>query len=476
MIRVYNTLSRKLEEFKPQEDKIIRWYHCGPTVYARSHLGHARNIIAFDTIRRYLEYRGYTVRYIQNFTDIDDKMINRSNEEGISIIELAEKNIAEYYHDFDRLNVKRPTIAVRALLHINHMIRDIKNLVDKGYAYVAENGDVYFDVKKWKEYGKLSHQKLENILKETEDSTNPLKRFPADFALWKAKKEGEPSWVSPWGEGRPGWHIECSTMSMEYLGPTLDIHSGGQDLIFPHHENEIAQAEALTGKTFAKYWLHNGFVNVDQEKMSKSLGNIINIDTILSKYSPDALRLYILLTQYRQPIDFTEEGLQQATATTERLFNVILLTKSYVNIENLSEEKSELDNEVLTKISHARNKFINAMDEDFNTTNALAVVFDLSKDVNDYLRKADILNKEVIAAADKFFDEIRQVLGLFQDIDKYVNFASHKELIRLLIDLRQEFRKNKKWAESDKIRDKLKEIGVVLEDNKKRVLWKLEFL
>jgi len=473
MIKVYNTLTRKLEEFNPINKGKIHWYHCGVTVYSRSHLGHARNLIAFDTIRRYLEYRGYEVRYVQNFTDVDDKMIVRANEEGVSIIELAEKNIQDYYEDLDRLNVKRPSLAPRALLHINHMIKDIQSLIEKGYAYVADNGDVYFDVRKWKEYGKLSKQKLENILEHTEDTENPNKRFPADFALWKAKKEGEPSWPSPWGEGRPGWHIECSTMSMTYLGETFDIHSGGQDLIFPHHENEIAQSESLTGKPFARYWLHNGFVKIDAEKMSKSIGNIINIRAILKSYSPDSVRLYTLLTHYRQPIDFTEEGLKQAEVTAERLFNTIVLLKSFTNDEEESSVLTEEDKTMIQSIENARNKFIEAMDEDFNTSNALAAVFELSRDVNDYLRKVEKINSMVVSKANELFDEFRLVLGLFSDIDQYITIDKVKNLVNLLIDLRQEFRKSKNWKKSDKIRDTLKDSGIILEDNPKRVLWKI---
>ncbi|UJG42855.1 MAG: cysteine--tRNA ligase [Candidatus Heimdallarchaeum endolithica] len=473
MIKVYNTLTRKLEEFNPINKGKIHWYHCGVTVYSRSHLGHARNLIAFDTIRRYLEYRGYEVRYVQNFTDVDDKMIVRANEEGVSIIELAEKNIQDYYEDLDRLNVKRPSLAPRALLHINHMIKDIQSLIEKGYAYVADNGDVYFDVRKWKEYGKLSKQKLENILEHTEDTENPNKRFPADFALWKAKKEGEPSWPSPWGEGRPGWHIECSTMSMTYLGETFDIHSGGQDLIFPHHENEIAQSESLTGKPFARYWLHNGFVKIDAEKMSKSIGNIININSILKSYSPDSVRLYTLLTHYRQPIDFTEEGLKQAEVTAERLFNTIVLLKSFANDEEESSVITEEDKTMIQSIEDARNKFIEAMDEDFNTSNALAAVFEISKDVNDYLRKVEKINSMVVSKANELFDEFRLVLGLFSDIDQYISIDKVKNLVNLLIDLRQEFRKSKNWEKSDRIRDTLKDSGIILEDNPKRVLWKI---
>jgi len=461
-----------MEEFKPLEPGIVRWYNCGPTVYDLMHLGHARSLVAFDTIRRYLEFCGYTVRYVQNFTDIDDKMIQRAHQEGRSIIEVAEDNIRYYYRDVDRLNVKRATIHPRAMLHIPHMISMIQKLIEKGYAYES-NGDVYFDVRKFANYGKLSGHKLEHIAHETEDAENPNKRFPADFVLWKSKKEGEPSWYSPWGEGRPGWHIECSVMSMTYLGDTIDIHSGGQDLIFPHHENEIAQSEALTGKPFVRYWLHNGYLNINSEKMSKSLGNFITLERLLEQYSGDVIRLYLLMTHYRQPINFTKEGINQAKVTAERLLNIILLTKMYSKEVTEVSELSDLDKQLLNDIDRAKKVFMESMNEDFNTSNALAAVFSLSKQLNTYIRKVDIVNPEVMKKANAFFDDIRNILGLFENLDQYAKLDIITKLVKLLIELRQEFRKNKNWAMSDKIRDFLTEAGITLEDTPKRVLWKL---
>ena len=475
MTKIYNTLTRQLEEFKTIEPGIVKWYNCGPTVNGLMHLGHARSAIAFDTIRRYLEYRGYKIEYVMNFTDIEDRMIEVSNTEKRPVLELAEEYLSGFRRDMSSLNLKQATIHPRAMLHINHMIEFIEKLIDKGFAY-ENNGDVYFDVRKAKDYGKLSNQKLENILQAgTEDAENPNKKFPADFALWKNEKPGEPTWPSPWGKGRPGWHIECSVMSMNYLGETIDIHSGGQDLIFPHHENEIAQSESMTNKTFANYWLHNGFVNIDREKMSKSLGNYVNIIDLLKYYSSDAVRLFIQQTHYRSPITFTEDAIDQAQTTVDRLFDVILLTKNYAD-ETKDIEKADLtnlDKDLLGKIKKAREDFIEAMNEDFNTSNGLAVVFDYSREVNEYLRKAEEVNGSVINEADKLFDELREVFGLFEDFNSYLSINMVEKLIKLLIEIRGEFRKEKNWTMSDKIRDKLKAAGVSLEDNPKRILWKL---
>jgi len=475
MTKIYNTLTRQLEEFKTIEPGIVKWYNCGPTVNGLMHLGHARSAIAFDTIRRYLEYRGYKIDYVMNFTDIEDRMIEVSNKEQRAVLEVAEEYLSDFRRDMTSLNLKQATIHPRAMLHVNHMIDFIEKLIDKGFAYES-NGDVYFDVRKAKDYGKLSNQKLENILqKGTEEAENPNKKFPADFALWKNEKPGEPTWPSPWGKGRPGWHIECSVMSMNYLGETIDIHSGGQDLIFPHHENEIAQSESLTNKTFVNYWLHNGYVNIDKEKMSKSLGNFVNIIELLKYYSPDAVRLFVLQTHYRSPISFTEDAIDQAQVTVDRLFDVILLAKNYAD-ETKDMDKTnltDLDKDVLEKTKKAREDFVKAMDEDFNTSNSLAVVFDYSREVNDYLRKAENVNGSVINEADKLFDELRVVFGLFEDFNSYLSINMVEKLVKLLIEIRGVFRKEKNWAMSDKIRDELKAAGVSLEDTPKRILWKL---
>ncbi|MHA1811104.1 MAG: cysteine--tRNA ligase, partial [Candidatus Heimdallarchaeaceae archaeon] len=433
----------------------------------------ARSAVAFDVIRRYLEYREYKVRYVMNFTDIEDRMIEVATNEKRPVLEVAEEYLRGFQRDMAALNLKEATINPRAMLHINQMIEFIQKLEDKGYAYESK-GDVYYDVRKFKEYGKLSNQKIENILKEgTGDTENPKKRFAADFALWKNKKPGEPYWPSPWGEGRAGWSLECSQMSMMYLGDTIDIHSGGQDLIFPHHENEIAQSEALTGKTFAKYWMHNGYININKEKMSKSLGNFTNIVDLLKFYSADAVRIFIAQTHYRSPIDFTEDIIDQAQATANKLFEIFLLVKWFSKKEGTDSSLVEIDNEMLKTVEQSRVDFIEAMDEDFNTSNAFAVVFNLTKEVNDYIRKSDEIKLEVIHTIDKFFGEISSVFGIFEDIGEDESTRTIGILVDLLIELRQEFRKDKNWAMSDKIRDNLKEAGITLEDTPKRILWKL---
>ncbi|MCE7749248.1 MAG: cysteine--tRNA ligase [Candidatus Heimdallarchaeota archaeon] len=473
-MKIYSTLTRLLEEFKTIKPGVVKWYNCGPTVNGLMHLGHARSAIAFDTIRRYLEYKKYKVVYVMNFTDIEDRMIEVANKEKRAVLEVAEEYLNYFRRDMANLNLKTATVHPRAMLHINQMIEFIEGLIEKGYAYES-NGDVYFDVRKFEEYGKLSNQKLENVLQEgTEDTKNPNKRFPADFALWKNEKPGEPSWSSPWGKGRPGWNLECSCMSRIYLGDTLDIHSGGQDLIFPHHENEIAQSESLTGKPFANYWLHNGYINIDKEKMSKSLGNFVNIVDLLQHYSTDAVRLFVLQTHYRSPIIFTEDAIDQAQITSDRLFDVILLTKNYATETTVNKSAlSDLDKELLEKITKAREDFVKAMDEDFNTSNGFAVVFDYSREVNDYLRKADQINGAVINKADELFNEFRSVFGLYEDFNSYLSMDLVEKLVKLLVEIRGEYRKEKNWEMSDKIRDELKHAGVTLEDNPKRILWKL---
>jgi len=473
MIKIYNTLSRQLEEFETIEPGVVRWYNCGPTVNGLMHLGHARSAVAFDVIRRYFEYREYKVRYIMNFTDIEDRMIEVATNEKRPVLEVAEEYLRGFRRDMSALNLKEATINPRAMLHINQVIEFIQKLEKKGYAY-ENKGDVYFDVKKFKEYGKLSNQKLDNILQEgTEDAKNPNKRFAADFALWKTKKPGEPYWPSPWGEGRPGWHSECVLMSSLYLGEVIDIHSGGQDLIFPHHENEIAQAEALNDKPFVNYWLHNGFININKEKMSKSLGNFSNIVDLLKHYSADAVRIFIAQTHYRSPIDFTEDIIDQAQATANKLFEIFLLIKWLSKSEDTDSPLVEIDNAMLKTVEQSRSSFVEAMDEDFNTSNAFAVIFNLTKEANDYIRKADEVKLEVIKSIDIFFDELRSVFGIFENIEEDESTKTIGTLVDLLIELRQEFRKDKNWAMSDKIRDNLKEAGITLEDTPKRILWKL---
>lgn len=461
MIKIFNTLTERKEEFKPLEDKTVRMYVCGPTVYDHAHIGHARSAIVFDVIRRWLEYKGYKVIYVRNYTDVDDKIIKRSNEEGIPWHEVAEKYIKSYEEDMESLNVKEPTYKPRVTEHIREIIEMIDGLIDKGYAYEAD-GDVYFSVEKFPEYGKLSKRKIDELIAGARIEPGEKKRNPLDFALWKKSKEGEPGWESPWGIGRPGWHIECSAMSMKYLGETMDIHGGGLDLIFPHHENEIAQSEAYTGKTFVRYWIHNGFVMVNKEKMSKSLGNFFTIKDILKEFSPDVLRLFLISTHYRSPIDFSFERLKDAERSFSRLLNFI---ESRKIIEELptSEEKSEELN-----IEGFRLEFESAMDDDFNTAKALGVLFELVKSAN--LLKDRAVKGNKIATSEKralleaidFVENILKLLGF--KLEKEKEKGIEDELIKLLIDVRSELRKRKAFDLADLIRDRLKELGITLED------------
>ena len=461
MIKVFDTLTEEKREFKPLEDKIVRMYVCGPTVYDHAHIGHARSAVVFDVIRRWLEYKGYKVIYVRNYTDVDDKIIKRSKEEGIPWYEVAEKYIKSYEEDMRALNVKEPTYKPRVTEHIREIIEMIDGLIDKGYAYEAE-GDVYFSVEKFPEYGKLSKRKIDELIAGARIEPGEKKRNPLDFALWKKSKEGEPGWESPWGIGRPGWHIECSAMSMKYLGETMDIHGGGLDLIFPHHENEIAQSEAYTGKTFVRYWIHNGFVMVNKEKMSKSLGNFFTIKDILKEFSPDVLRLFLISTHYRSPIDFSFERLKEAERSLSRLLNFI---ESRKIIEELptSEEKGEELN-----IESFRLEFESAMDDDFNTAKALGVLFELVKSAN--LLKDRAIKENKVAVSEKralleaidFVENILKLLGFKLEREKEKGMED--ELIKLLIDVRSELRKRKAFDLADLIRDRLKELGITLED------------
>ncbi|WP_446715278.1 cysteine--tRNA ligase [Caloramator sp. Dgby_cultured_2] len=384
-IKIYNTMTRQKEVFNPITPGEVKMYACGPTVYNYFHIGNARTFIVFDTIRRYLEYRGYKVKFIQNFTDIDDKLIRRANEEGTAVKEVAEKYIKEYYKDADGLKIKRATVNPRATEFIGEIIAFVKDLVDKGYAYVVD-GDVYFDTTKFKEYGKLSHQSIEDLEAGARIEIDERKRNPMDFALWKAKKEGEPAWESPWGEGRPGWHIKCSTMACSLLGETIDIHGGGADLIFPHHENEIAQSEARNGKPFANYWMHVAYLNVNNQKMSKSLNNFFTAREMLEKYDAEVVRLFMLSGHYRNPINFSIELLDQAKAALERLYNAI------ANLEHVIEtsEDRELTAEELeffNRLDSFRERYIEVMDDDFNTADGISVIFDLVREVNTNIKE-----------------------------------------------------------------------------------------
>ena len=382
MIKIYNTMSGSLQEFKPVTPGVVNMYVCGPTVYNYIHIGNARPIIFFDTVKRYFEYRGYKVNYIQNFTDIDDKMIKKANEEGITVKELAERFIAEYFKDTEKLNIKEEgTIHPKATENIEEMIDVVKTLESKGFAYSSE-GDVYFDIEKFDEYGKLSHRNIEDMMAGARIEVSEKKKNPMDFVLWKNAKPGEPSWSSPWGEGRPGWHLECSAMSAKYLGETFDIHGGGQDLIFPHHENEIAQSECASGKTFANYWMHNGYINIKGEKMSKSTGNFFLLREVLEKYAGNVVRFFMIMSHYRKPIEFSEEELTMAKNGLERIEN------SIIRINEISEKTGEDNNgteEFLENMQKSHDKFCEGMDDDFNTSLAIGAIFEMVKEVNRYI-------------------------------------------------------------------------------------------
>ncbi|MBH8002658.1 cysteine--tRNA ligase, partial [Clostridioides difficile] len=404
-VKVYNTLTRTKEEFVPLEEGKVKMYVCGPTVYNYIHIGNARPFIIFDTLRRYLEYRGYDVTYVQNFTDVDDKIINRSHEEGISPEEVAAKYIKEYFVDCDGLGIKRATVHPQVTDNIQQIIEFIKELEYKGYAY-AVNGDVYFDTNKFEGYGKLSGQKQEDLEAGTRIEVNDQKRHPMDFVLWKAKKEGEPGWDSPWGEGRPGWHIECSVMSKRYLGETIDIHAGGQDLTFPHHENEIAQSEARSGKIFSKYWMHNGYININDEKMSKSKGNFFTVRDISKLYDLEIVRFFMLSAHYRNPVNFSDEMLNQAKAGLERLYNT--KEKLEFTLSNLVESPlTEKEVELVKELDDFRQKFIDAMDDDVNTADAVSVIFELAKLIN-----SNVDENSSLEFAKKCLDEFNELTGV----------------------------------------------------------------
>ncbi|MBM7869578.1 cysteinyl-tRNA synthetase [Clostridium pascui] len=463
-MKVFNTLTRKKEEFVPLQSGIVNMYVCGPTVYNFFHIGNGRTFIVFDTVRRYFEYRGYKVNFVQNFTDIDDKMIKRANEENITVKELGDRFIEEYYKDADALNIERATINPRATEFIDEIINFVKDLIDKGYAYEI-NGDVYFNTKSFKEYGKLSGQNLDDLQAGARINIDERKNDPMDFAIWKKQKPDEPGWESPWGMGRPGWHIECSCMAHKLLGETIDIHAGGHDLIFPHHENEIAQSECRTGKAFAKYWMHSAFLNVNNEKMSKSLNNFFTAREILDKYEPDVVRLFMLSGHYRTQLNFSEESLEASKAAIERLYNAIS------NLENLLEEvkvevASDSEREYLKHLSEYKDKYIEKMDDDFNTADGISVIFDMIRDMNTNITTES--SKELVNYCLSLIRELGSPLGVLQKTTK----TTLEKEIEELIEKRQEARKQKNWALSDEIRDSLKSRGIVLEDTPQGVRWK----
>lgn len=460
-MKFYNTLTRKLEEFVPIEPGKVKMYVCGPTVYNYFHLGNARPFVVFDTLRRFMEYIGYDVTYVQNFTDIDDKIINRAKEEGISTEDLAEKYIEEYYKDARALGIKDANYHPKATEHVKEIIDIIQKLVDKGYAYFNQ-GDVYFDTAKFEEYGKLSKQSLEDLELGARIEVKESKRNATDFVLWKAQKPGEPGWNSPWGVGRPGWHIECSAMSSKYLGETIDIHAGGQDLAFPHHENEIAQSECAFDKPFVRYWLHNGFINVDNEKMSKSLNNFFTIRDISKEIELEVVRLFLLSAHYRSPINYSKDLLEQSQNALERLYN------AKNNLEYLLEgslKEGEVGEELLSSFRDYKERFIKAMENDINTADALGVVFELVRYLNSNLKEQS--SKSEVEKGYGLFMELTGVLGLLNKEKQGLD-----QEVERLIQERQRARKEKNWALSDKIRDDLKAMGIVLEDTPQGVKWK----
>lgn len=471
-LKVYNTLTRKKEEFKPLVSGQISMYVCGPTVYNYIHIGNARSSIAFDTIRRYFEYKGYKVKYVSNFTDVDDKMINEARAEGTTVPKLAEKFINAFLEDTTALNIEPATLHPRATHEIKDIINFVKTLIDKGYAYEVD-GDVYYRARKFKHYGELSDQNIEQLEEGASEHINDeeqnRKEDPIDFALWKAQKEpDEIAWDSPWGKGRPGWHIECSVMSTKYLGDTIDIHGGGQDLEFPHHENEIAQSEAKTGKKFVNYWLHNGFVTVgkDQEKMSKSLHNFVTVHDILKEVDPQVLRFFMASVQYRRQINYSEENLKQAATILDRFKN----TLTNINYRLEDDTASEAVPDLAKAIEETEQKFVTAMDDDFNVQNALTTIYDLLPAVNANANseKAD---KETLTLFEKKLAAWLLVFGV--DTEKLCaqNAGSNDDEIEELVKKRDEARANKDWATSDKLRDQLKEMGITIQDTPQGTRW-----
>ncbi|WP_456397010.1 cysteine--tRNA ligase [Thermococcus sp.] len=470
-IRVYNTLTKQKEEFRPLRKGEVRMYVCGPTVYDYTHLGHARTYIAFDVIRRYLEHRGYTVLMVMNFTDIDDKIIRRANETGEDPKELAEKFLKYFLEDMAALKVKPADIYPRVTEHIEDIIAFVKKLEEKGYAYEGSDG-VYFEVQRFRDYGKLSGIKLEELRKGARVEPGEGKKNPEDFALWKKAKPGEPKWESPWGEGRPGWHIECSTMSTKYLGESFDIHGGGNDLIFPHHENEIAQTEACTGHEWVHYWLHTGFLMVNGEKMSKSLGNFVTIREMLERYDPEVIRLFVLQRHYRSPLDYTEEGMEHARNNLERLYNTLENIRIALEKAEISFTWGREEFEAYEAMRNAREKFYEAMDDDFNTAEAMKAVFEVSGAVNRYLSRVEKPKESILRKAMEFFKAVSEVFGIFEDYFREQKAGEEEALIELLIEVRAQLRKERNFALADEIRAQLRELGIQLEDTPKGTVWK----
>lgn len=466
-MKIFNSMSRQKEEFVPIQPGKVSIYACGPTVYNFIHVGNARPIILFDVLRRYFEYRGYDVTFVQNFTDVDDKIIKRANEEGITSQEVAEKYIQEYFTDAQGLGVRPATIHPKATENMQQIIDMVQTLIYKGYAYPVENGDVYYRTLKFKGYGKLSHQPIEDLQSGARIAVGDVKENPLDFALWKAAKPGEPAWDSPWGPGRPGWHIECSAMSNRYLGKTIDIHCGGEDLQFPHHENEIAQSEAANGCEFVHYWMHNGFLNIDNRKMSKSLGNFFTVREAAEAYGYETIRLFMLSAHYRSPLNYSADILHQAQNSLDRLYSAEDHLK-YLAANGAEGDKNAAEAALADTFDSYRQRFDEAMDDDFNTANAISVLFELVRAIN--IATADE-NQPTKAGAQACLDmvhEFTDVLGLLYSRKE----ESLDEKVEQMIADRQAARAAKNWAEADRIRDELKAMGIELKDTKQGVQWK----
>lgn len=500
-LKIYNTLTRKKEEFIPIEEGKIKMYVCGLTPYSDCHMGHTRCYITFDIIRKYLEYKGYEVTFIQNFTDIDDKIIERAKQQNTSCEDLAKKNIDEYFKNMDKLGIKRATLYPRVTEHIQEVIDFISVLIEKGYAYQVD-GDVFFEVSKFKGYGKLSGRNLDEMIHGTRFEIDARKKSPQDFALWKSAKEGEPYWDSPFGKGRPGWHIECSAMSIKYLGKTFDIHGGGHDLVFPHHENEIAQSESYTGQQFANFWIHNGMVTLNEEKMSKSLGNEFLIKNVVANYSADVIRLFFLGTHYKSPVEFSIGNLEQAKAGIQRFYNTLRNVADFLKIEPATSIDSEMrrlpldtdktllkfdpnqieekDKEFYEAIKQVEERFILTMDDDFNTPIALSSLYDLVTAINKFISKMDTLyecsrfsGRALLKLAQETLYKLGDIFGLFKDAAEEPKDDLVPKLMAVLINLRQLARGKKDWEMADKIRTELNNLGITLEDTPQGTKWRV---
>jgi cysteinyl-tRNA synthetase len=490
-LKLFNTLSGKLEEFVPENPPYVKIYTCGVTVYDDSHVGHGRSLIVFDTFRRYLEHLGYKVKFVRNFTDVDDKIINRAKAECKSFMEIADRYIARYYEDTEALGIRPADVEPRVTDHIPEIISLIEKLIEKGYAYATPEGNVYFAVEKFKDYGKLSKRSIDELKAGARVEPGEDKKNPLDFALWKRSKAGEPAWESPWGEGRPGWHTECVAFIFKHLGETIDIHGGGLDLIFPHHENEIAQAEALTGKPFVRYWMHNGLVIVNGQKMSKSLGNFVTLREIYTKYHPDVLRLLVLSVHYRSPLDFSWEKMDATRKVYERIKGAVEDFKTLKGLETFEEDLGGL-HPLYKTIKETEEKFFKALSEDFKTQEALAATMELISEMNKVknsaFREGKVGRQSLEAygaAVNSIKNTLRNIFGLLEDVLPRCERTETKEttketkpaeidenLIDLLIEIRQKARKLKQFEIADEIRDKLKELGIVLEDTPMGTKWK----